>query len=392
MSQTIEALKAKYADFQVEMRRWFHQNPEESAKEFNTAARIREELDKAGIKWRECGMGTGTLAVVEGARPGKTILLRGDIDALSVQEETDCPFKSKVDGVMHACGHDCHASMLLTAARMANDVKDQLAGRIVFAFQPAEEIGLGAKAMIEEGALEGVDAAFGMHVWPDLPAGVVDIADGPVMASGDQFDIEIVGRTGHGAQPHHSKDATVAAAAVVMNLQTIVSRQINPIDTCVVTVGQLHSGTRFNVISGSAFMNGTTRCFNPEVRNSLEGRITAVAEGTAAALGCKANVKYTYIVPPTVNEPGMAALARRAAEKVLGEGAAVTAGMTMGGEDFSFFQEKVPGAFARFGVGEPDGSTYPIHNGKFLPVESTLITGAATYLQVACDFLGVELA
>lgn len=206
---TLQELMTRWNGYQIEMRRWFHQHPEESTKEVRTAERIRAELDRAGIPWRPCGLGTGTLARIEGAQPGRTILLRGDIDALSVNEETGLPYASEVPGVMHACGHDCHISMLLTAAMIVNEIRDRLKGTIVFAFQPAEELGLGARAMIEEGALEGVDACFGMHVWSDYPAGTVALRKGPMMASGDQFKIHVRGKSTHGAQPQLGADALI---------------------------------------------------------------------------------------------------------------------------------------------------------------------------------------
>ena len=230
---TLQELMTRWNGYQIEMRRWFHQHPEESTKEVRTAERIRAELDRAGIPWRPCGLGTGTLARIEGAQPGRTILLRGDIDALSVNEETGLPYASEVPGVMHACGHDCHISMLLTAAMIVNEIRDRLKGTIVFAFQPAEELGLGARAMIEEGALEGVDACFGMHVWSDYPAGTVALRKGPMMASGDQFKIHVRGKSTHGAQPQLGADALIMGAAIAQNLQTIVSRETYPGDTAV---------------------------------------------------------------------------------------------------------------------------------------------------------------
>ena len=265
---TLQELMTRWNGYQIEMRRWFHQHPEESTKEVRTAERIRAELDRAGIPWRPCGLGTGTLARIEGAQPGRTILLRGDIDALSVNEETGLPYASEVPGVMHACGHDCHISMLLTAAMIVNEIRDRLKGTIVFAFQPAEELGLGARAMIEEGALEGVDACFGMHVWSDYPAGTVALRKGPMMASGDQFKIHVRGKSTHGAQPQLGADALIMGAAIAQNLQTIVSRETYPGDTAVVTVGKFHSGTRFNVVAGTAELEGTTRTFSPAVTAS----------------------------------------------------------------------------------------------------------------------------
>lgn len=389
---TLQDLMAKYATYQVEMRRWFHQRPEPSAKEVNTAKKIREELTRAGIPWRVCGMGNGTLAEIKGKQPGKTIMLRGDIDALSVKEQTGLPFASTNEGFMHACGHDCHISMLLTAAMMVNEIKDQLKGTIRFAFQPAEEIAEGARAMIAEGALDGVDGCFGMHVWSDYPAGVVAMRKGPMMASGDMFRIKVKGASSHGAQPHLGADAIVMAASIVQNLQTLVSREINPIDTAVVTVGTIQGGSRWNVVSGSATLEGTTRTFNPKVREMLPGAMERVAKNTAQALRGTASLEYVKLVPVTSNDPHMIDVASGAAKKIFGEKGVVEANLLMGGEDFSFYQEKIPGAMVLLGVrNEACKAVWPQHHECYTVDESVLIKGAALHVQTALDFLGVTL-
>ena len=389
---TLQDLIAKYADYQVEMRRYFHQHPEESGKEVKTAERIRAELDKLGVEWRPCGMGTGTLARISGKTPGRTIMLRGDIDALSVNEETGLPYASENEGVMHACGHDCHISMLLTAVHMVNDIKDQLKGTVVFAFQPAEEIGRGADSMIKEGALEGVDACFGMHVWSDFPAGTVAMRKGPMMASGDHFKIHVTGLSSHASQPHKGVDALVIGSAIVSNLQTIVSRELDPIDTAVVTVGKFTSGTRFNVIAGTADMEGTTRAFSPQVRNSFCERITRIAKTTAEAMRGTAEVEYNYLVPVTINDPHMIDVASGAVKKIFGEKGLLEAPQMMGGEDFAYYQEKIPGAMVLLGVrNEELGAVWPQHHGCYRVDESVLVKGAALHVQTALDFLGVEL-
>lgn len=389
---TLQDLIAKYSDYQVEMRRYFHQHPEESAKEFKTAERIRAELDKLGVQWRPCGMGTGTLARISGKQPGRTILLRGDIDALSVKEETGLPYASTNSGVMHACGHDCHISMLLTAVHMIHDIQDQLKGTVVFAFQPAEEIGRGAQSMIAEGALEGVDACFGMHVWSDVAAGKVAMRKGAMMASGDRFKVKVIGKSGHGAQPQRAVDAVVMGAAIVQNLQSLVSRELDPIDTAVVTVGKFTGGTRFNVIAGTAELEGTTRAFNPEVRNSFAERITRIAKSTAEAMRGTAEVEYEYLVPVTINDPKIIDVAAGAAKKIFGEDGVLEAPQMMGGEDFSYYQEKIPGAMVLLGVrNEALGAVWPQHHGCYRVDESVLVKGAALHVQTALDFLGVEL-
>lgn len=388
---TIQELKQKYNGYQIEMRRYFHQHPEASNQEVNTAARIREELDKIGVKWRECAK-TGTLAVIEGKEPGKTILLRADIDALAVNEATGAEYASCVPGLMHACGHDCHISMLLTAAHMLNDLKDQMKGRVVLCFQPAEEVGSGANAMIADGALEGVDAAFGMHVWWNVDAGKVGICHGPAFASGDHFEIEIFGRDGHGAEPQAACDATVMAAAVVQNLQTVVSRETTPIDTAVVTVGKMSSGTRWNVISGYAKLEGTTRTFQPEVQKRFPEQLERIARETCRAMRGDAKLTYEALVPVTVNDKAFCDIVAEAAKKAMGPEAPVEVPPTMGGEDFSNFINRVPGAIVFLGIrNEACGAIYPQHHSKYQVDESALVGGAALYTQVACDYLGFEI-
>ena len=378
----------KYGAYQIEMRRYFHAHPEVSTKEYETAKRIREELTKWGIEWRPCGLETGTLATIQGRAPGKTILIRGDIDALTVQEETGVEYASCNPGVMHACGHDCHISMLLTAARILNDMRDEFVGTVKLAFQPAEETGQGAPAMIAEGALEGVDACFGMHVWSDVPSGQVSVQAGPRMAGTDMFKITVEGRGGHGAQPHHCIDATVTAAAIVANLQTLVSREISPVETAVVTVGTLHSGTRWNVVSGHAELTGTTRYFSPEIGKALPGMLERVAKSTAASFRAEATVENSVVVPPTVNEPGMTALAQGAVKKIFGENGLNEQPPTMGGEDFSNFMKRVPGCIALLGVRNAAcNAVWGQHSNKYQVDEAALIKGAMLHAQVALDFL-----
>ncbi len=381
-------LMQKYGDFQVTMRRHFHQHPEVSGKEYETSRRVQEELARAGIPFVQVGLETGIVATIKGAHPGKTFMLRGDMDALEVLELTDCPFASENKGVMHACGHDCHTSMLLTAALMLNDIKDELHGTVKLFFQPAEETARGAKAMIEGGALDGVDACFGMHVWSDIPAGKVSLEPGPRMASGDLFKIHVKGKGGHGAQPHLCVDAVVVGAAIVQNLQSIVSRETPPTETAVVSTGIFQSGTRFNVIAETAYLEGTTRCFNPEIRAKFPEQITRIAGETARAFGATAEVEYIPHVPPTVNDAHINALALSAAESIFGEGCEAQYGRTMGGEDFAYFTEKVPGAMCFLGVRNAElDAVYPQHSGKYKVDESVLVKGAALYVQTALNFL-----
>ena len=386
----IKALEQKYNSYQIEMRRYFHAHPEPSMKEVKTAAKIREELTATGIEWKPCGKsGLGTLATIKGGRPGsKTFLNRADIDGLSVTEKTGLPFASENVGFMHACGHDCHISMLLTAARIFNDIKAEIPGTVKLIFQPAEEVALGALDMIEGGVLEGVDAMFGMHVWSELPAGKFSLEAGGRMGATDQFHIAITGKSGHAALPHHCVDATPAMAATILNLQTIVSRNCNPIRPLVVTVGQAASGSRWNVISGAATIDGTVRSLDNATRDMAEASLKRIAADTAAAFGCKAEVKYDRLCDVVDNNPEIAEIGREAAKKVLGADCIAHDDPTMGGEDFGFYCSHVPAAFGLFGIrNEACGACYPQHSDHYTVDESTLIKGALLHVQTALDFL-----
>lgn len=384
----VKALAAKYSDYQIKTRRYFHAHPEPSRHEEQTAKRIGEELTRMGIAWEKAGTGNGIAAYIDGAEPGKTFMLRADIDALQVEERTGAEYASQIPGMMHACGHDCHISMLLTAAAMLNEVKNEFRGRVKLAWQPAEEVAWGAKDFIAHGVLDDVDACFGMHVWSDIPAGQVSIKPGAVMASADMFEITVTGKSGHGSQPHQTVDATLVASQIVNNLQAIVSREIAPTQTCVVTVGQLHSGTRFNIISGKAVMDGTTRCFDRDVRNSFEEKISRIAGDVAKAYRAEAKVNYSYLLGPTVNDPDVTAVAQEAAKEVLGENYQADYGPTMGAEDFSEYGLKVPAAFALMGVrNEKIGAAWPQHSDHYCVDESVLVKGALLHTMTAVHYL-----
>ncbi|MDD7592867.1 MAG: amidohydrolase [Peptoniphilaceae bacterium] len=383
----IHEVASRYGDALIEKRRYFHQHPEVSEKEFNTSQVIQDELDAIGIPWQPCGLETGILATINGAKPGKTILLRGDMDALTVQETTGAPYASQNEGVMHACGHDCHISMLLTAARILNDMKEDLCGTVKLAFQPAEEVATGAKAMIADGALEGVDACFAIHVWAGVAAGTISLEAGPRMASADEFHIKVKGKGSHGAEPESGIDAAVVTAAMINNLQTIASREISPMEPVVVTVGTIQAGTRWNVIAENSVMTGTVRCFNPDIWASMKGRLERVVSATAEAYRAQADLEYINLVVPTVNDPAFVSLAQQSAKKVMGDDCLAAYPPTTGGEDFSFFLQKVPGAIAFLGTGsEACDSLWPNHSGNFRVDESQLIKGAMLYAQVALDY------
>ena len=387
----IKEAAQKYSDYVVDIRRKIHSNPELSTQEFETSKLVQEELDKIGVPYEICGeLGTGVLATVKGALPGKTILLRGDMDALPVVEETDVPFKSKNEGKMHACGHDCHTSSLLTAAHILNDIKDELHGTVKLAFQPAEETAQGAKDMIAAGALEGVDGVYGMHVWSGVPVGTACAAAGGRMASAGQFEIWVQGKGGHGAEPANCIDAITCTTAIVNSLQTIVSREFRPIDAAVLTVGRIDAGFRWNVIADKAYIAGTTRCFSNEINKAFPEKIERIAKGVAEAYRCTVECKFTDLVPPTVNHPFMASICEGAIKTILGEDANYDFEPTTGGEDFAFFIDAAPeqmGAICLLGVrNEAEGCCYEHHSPKFKVDEAALLNAAALYCQVADDF------
>ena len=387
----IKETAQKYSDYVVDIRRKIHRNPELSTQEFETSKLVQEELDKIGVPYEICGeLGTGVLATVKGALPGKTILIRGDMDALPVVEEADVPFKSKNEGKMHACGHDCHTASLLTAAHILNDIKDELHGTVKLAFQPAEETAQGAKDMIAAGALEGVDGVYGMHVWSGVPVGTACAAAGGRMASAGMFEIWVQGKGGHGAEPANCIDAITCTTAIVNSLQTIVSREFRPMDAAVLTVGKIDAGFRWNVIADKAYIAGTTRCFSNEINKAFPEKIERIAKGVAEAYRCTVECKFTDLVPPTVNHPFMASICEGAIKTILGEDANYDFEPTTGGEDFAFFIDAAPeqmGAICLLGVrNEAEGCCYEHHSPKFKVDEAALLNAAALYCQVADDF------
>ena len=382
-----EEVAKNYNEYQVTMRRYFHENPEISTKEYNTSKVVKDELTKMGVEWVPCGLETGVLATIKGAKPGKTILLRGDMDALSVTEESGVEYASKNEGVMHACGHDCHTSMMLTAAKILNDHKDELCGTVKLAFQPAEEVAMGAKSMVENGAMEGVDGCFAIHVWSDVESGHISCDAGPRMAAAYQYAINIKGKGGHGAAPHQCVDAAVVASAIVSDLQTIVSREIDPMDPAVVTVGVINVGERWNVVPEKGRIEGTMRCFSDYLWENLPKMVDRIAENAAKAFRAEVTTEYVRLVPPTNNNPVMADVAKNAAKKIMGEDAPVALPATMGGEDFAFFMEKAPGAVALLGVrNEECGAIWPQHSSHYRVDENALVKGAMLYVQTAMDF------
>ncbi len=367
-------------------RRDLHAHPELAYRETRTAGVVAERLRSLGYAPR-LGVGrTGVVALLEGRSPGPCVLLRADMDALPIEEANDVPYRSTEPRAMHACGHDCHVAVGLAAARVLRRLPPPDRGSVKLMFQPAEEGGNGALAMIEDGVLESpkVDAAFGLHVWNHLDVGKVAVVDGPFMAAVDRFTIRVIGRGGHGAVPHNARDPILAAAHVVTALQQVVSRNVDPLKAAVVTVGSIRGGDAFNVIPEEVRLEGTMRSFDEDVWLSLPAHLERAARRTAEAFDCRAEMEVERLQRATINDPTMAALVREVASEVVGA-ANVVDGRTMGGEDFSEVLLRVPGCY--FFVGsrnEAQGKVHPHHSPRFdvdeaaLPIALRMLVGVAT--------------
>jgi amidohydrolase len=378
-------------DYIIEMRRHFHQNPELSLEEFETTKKIVNELEKMGIEVSTFKDGlTGCIGTIKGAKEGKTLLLRADIDALSVHEKTNLEFTSRVDGKMHACGHDCHAAMLLGVAKILSEMKDKFSGNIKLFFQAAEEIGLGAKLSIEQGVMDNVDACYGVHVTPRFESPKINMQYGERMAATDVFKLTVEGTSSHGSSPHLGHDAIVASAAIITALQTIVSRINNPLKPAVVTIGTIKGGQRFNIIANEVIMEGNVRTFDEIFRKEIETHIREIAESVAKAHSCTAKLEYRYGTGVVLNkDKNLVDIAQNAVKKLYGEDSLVEMEKITGGEDFSLLMEKAPGIFGYIGTRNPrvSGSEKINHHECFTVDEDALIRGTAVAVQFALDYL-----
>jgi amidohydrolase len=367
----------------VDVRRDLHQHPELSWQERRTAERICRFLDELGIAYRRDVAGTGIIAEISGSGDGPLVALRADTDALPVFEETGVPFASQTPGVMHACGHDAHTAMLLGAASLLSQDRE-LPAPVRLIFQPAEEYGAGAPAMIAAGALENVAMIFGGHVDRHFTVGSIAVTDGAVNASSDSFSIRITGRGGHAARPHETVDAVVVGSLMVMALQTIVSREVNPASPSVVTVGRFDAGTANNVIAGRALLEGSIRAQDAEVRGFLFRSIERIAKSIGQLHGASVEVEIGQGTPPLINPPEGAGMARQAATAVVGDANVLKMDKaSMGGEDFSYYLDQVPGCYVRFGTARDGVEQFPAHSSKFNIDEQVLAVGAAYYHAVA---------
>lgn len=374
----------------VTWRRQLHQKPELGFKEQQTAEFILQKLRAWGIEHQAGIAQTGIVAIIPGDRPGPVLAIRADMDALPIQEQNEVAYRSQHDGIMHACGHDGHVTIALGTARHLSTHRADFAGTVKIIFQPAEEGPGGAKLMIEAGVLKNpdVNAIIGLHLWNNLPLGTVGVRSGALMAAVESWRCTLSGRGGHGAMPHQTIDSIVLAAQVVNGLQTIVARNVNPIDSAVVTVGKLHAGTANNVIADSAQMSGTVRYFNPDYAHFFERRIEQLIQGICQSQGASYELEYWRLYPPVINDAAIADLVRSVAETVVETPAGVVPEcQTMGGEDMSFFLQEVPGCYFFLGSANPEKNlAYPHHHPRFDFDETALSLGVEIFVRCVEKF------
>lgn len=374
-------------EYIINFRRELHENPELSGEEYKTQKIIMRELDKIGMPYKKAG-NASLIATLKCEKSGTIIALRGDIDALPIKEESEVDFASKNTGLMHACGHDAHASMLLGAAKILNGMKDKISGEIRFFFQEAEETFAGAKKIIEAGGMDGVDACFGMHGMPELQTGYVNIAPGYRMAGCDTIYVKFEGVSGHGSTPHLAKDTIHPACIFVSDIQGIITKNVNAQEPVVLSVGKFIGGTKANIIAKYTEIDISMRYFDPKVRETVHEAIKRHAKAIADAYEIKANVRIEESAISLYNDEELTALADKSASKILGEGHNVSMQRLMGSEDMPYYFQKAKGVYAIMGYrNEEEGTIYPPHHEKFKIDEDYLKYGVALHVQFALDFL-----
>jgi amidohydrolase len=363
----------------VAIRRDLHAHPELRFEEVRTAATVAAYLRELGLEVRTGVAETGVVGLLRGGRVGPTVMVRADMDALPIQEENDAEYASRRQGVMHACGHDGHTTIGLMTARLLSSMRDEVPGTVKFVFQPAEETLNGARAMIAAGVLENprVDAALGLHLWSTSPLGTVSSRPGPLLAAADSLHVVVRGKGGHAAMPHNGVDPITTSAHVVTAVQSIVSRNVSPLEAGVISFGTIHGGTALNVIPEEVALTGTIRTFKESVRKTMHRRVQEVIEGTAAAFGAAAEVNVTPVCEPTVNDARMTELVMDTARRMFGDEKTVSTEGVMGSEDMSFFLREVPGCFFFIGAARAAGPNFAHHNPRFDFDEDVLPLGAA---------------
>lgn len=387
-SVLLEEAKKIHQDL-IAWRRELHQHPELGFEEENTSRFVQERLQSFGIEVQAPIAKTGVVGLIRGANPGPTVGLRADMDALPIQDQKDVTYASKIDGKAHLCGHDAHTTMLLGAAKLLAK-NPPAVGNVKFIFQPAEEGLGGADAMIREGVLKNpdVEAIAGLHVFPGVPTGKITTVPNVACAATDSIDIEIIGQGGHAAHPHLSVDSIAVTSEVISALQQIVSRQIDPLSPIVITIGKIEGGYARNIIAPSVHLEGTVRTLDPAVRETMEERIEKVIAGVCQAFGATYKLNYHYGYPSVVNDEALIPFLEETAQEVLGEGTLSIVKPSMGGEDFSYYAQQIPGIFFRLGVGSQEkGTTYPLHHPLFDIDEDALPFGSSMLAQFALNYL-----
>jgi amidohydrolase len=394
MSRVVKEKIAEMKDWLVETRRTIHMNPELGFEEVETSRLIAGYLEKFGLQVKTGMAKTGVIGLLKGGKPGKTVAIRADMDALPMEEANQVPYRSKVKGKMHACGHDAHVTILLGVARLFSSMGNQVQGNIKWVFQPAEEGGGGGRVLTEEGVLENpkVDAIFGAHLFPDLKIGRVGIHEKEGLAATDRFVIKMIGRGAHGAYPHLSRDPIAAVGHLITQVHTIVSRNISPLDSAVITVGKVTGGTAFNIIPDEAEILGTVRSLSQNVREELKSRMEQVTQGVAKSFGIDYDFDFQYGYPALINDPEMSRLVAAACAKGIGKENVEFIRPSMGGEDFAYYLQKVPGSFFRLGCrNEEKGIVNPFHSSRFDIDEDVLPFGVEIFARIIDEYLGLRL-
>lgn len=384
----MKRLQEVYPDM-VSWRRHFHQYPELSFQEGKTAEKIAEILQGFGLIVKPGVGGNGVIGVLQGKQEGKTIAFRADFDALPITDEKEVGYKSKVRGVMHACGHDGHTAIMLGVAKVLSEFREHIKGNLVFIFQHAEEkLPGGAASIIADGGLDGVDAIFGAHLFTDLPLGKIGLREGPMMAAVDVFKLTIQGKGGHGAKPHETVDSVVVGSQIVNQLQQIVSRRVDPLEPAVVTVGVFQAGTAFNIIADKAKIEGTVRTFNPKVREKIESEIRSIVKGVCESSHAGFKLEYIHGYPALFNHKEETALVKNLVQEELGVEGLVEIPPRMAAEDFAYYVQKVPGAFFMIGAhGEGENTCYSNHHPKFDFEEKAMEIGGRIFLSLSHHYL-----
>lgn len=391
MLEKIRQLAENQASELTELRHYFHANPELSWQEIETTRKITGILRDLGFSNIRTGFGgTESGVTAEIGTGGPVVALRADIDALPLTEENDVPYRSTRDGVMHACGHDAHATMLIGTARILAEIREDLPGTVKLIFQPAEEHGLksGAKTMMEEGVLEGVDAIAGMHIWAPVSSGTIGFRNGPVMTSADAWEIKVTGKGGHGSMPHKAIDPTIAAATVITTMQTVVSREVDPQDIVVLSIGKVNSGSAVNIIPETATLSGNVRTTSRETREAIPEKMERIMKGICSATRCQGELIFHNLFPVNVNDETLNQIAKEAGLEMYGEEAVMDAPLVMGSEDFAYYGEQIPSTFFFLGSGnEEKGTNNQHHSTKFNVDDDVLPSGSAMLAGFAWKYL-----